>query len=495
MDTLTPTVYQYYGTNITSKGAMEPFAIINGIGPVRGFNKIDISKGYVTITHSESNILGATRTSYLADTSNEASIVHNAYISPSGLLRNALDSLAFTTSTITSIPSGSSAKLYVLSAKHTYSASATETDVSTLSDFTLRDMTLPEGFLTEVFTDGVDIEELISILEDYLDITWDYGKEILIGVYVVGTDLVGEGNYITSLISGTEGLTSLVPYGYQWPPLYSSTIPQIYKDRYDNTGAYDVVIRTQDEFETLISSSTWFGVKSVAFVGNGGDLKFTRSDGSGVFVPNNVTRIEGYANATISVANFVYNNATNPGAVWRNAAAADSITISELMIECNSTTTTSNGFVNCNKLTNCTSNCTSTSTSTTSIYTYGFVNCDYLTNCIAITSTSVTTQTSSSVHYSYGFNNCDYLTNCTSTPTCTCISGYAYANGFVNCNKLTNCTSNCTSTSTPIYGFNGCTKVSYCTSPQGFNNCYAGGSGDGEIDTTASAATGWNYTE
>ena len=53
---------------------------------------------------------------------------------------------------------------------------------------------------------------------------------------------------------------------------------------------YDKVIRTQTEFEALIASSNWLGVVSVAFVGDGGTLKFTRSDGTGILIPQTVNR-------------------------------------------------------------------------------------------------------------------------------------------------------------------------------------------------------------
>ncbi len=251
------------------------------------------------------------------------------------------------------------------------------------------------------------------------------------------------------------------------------------------SGVYDQVIKTQSEFETLIASSTWLDAKSVAFVG--GTSTFTLSDGSGVFVPDTVIRVDGFNNATIEVTNFVYNSSTNKGGFWRNIITDDTFTCSGMTVNCDS----SRGFACCDNLTNCSgtgnygfiycdnlTNCSSTGVSYGFAYcdnltncsgtgvSYGFYNCDNLTNC-----SGTSTSTSS---YPSSFRYCYNLTNCTGTGTST-YSGY----GFEQCGNLTNCSGSGTGSSNSAFGFYDCDNLSNCTGYGtssnlgcGFSSCY-----------------------
>ena len=219
---------------------------------------------------------------------------------------------------------------------------------------------------------------------------------------------------------------------------------------------YDLIIRSQAEFESLIADPTWFDAQSVAFVG-----QFTLStpDNSGVKRPANVTRIDGYNNAKITVTNFKYNSTTAQGGLWDDEKTNNPhCYINDLTIDC---TGTSDGdsygcfFGNNNTYTNCTgtgtgndtagsnhgfsgkyntyTNCTGTGTSKGGGYGfYGYKNT--YTNC---TGTGNSTGTGLSGGYGFRGNNNTY-TNCTGTGT-----GGIYGEGYGfygNNNRIISCT-------------------------------------------------------
>ena len=67
---------------------------------------------------------------------------------------------------------------------------------------------------------------------------------------------------------------------------------------------YDIVVKTQAEFEALIASPTWLDANSVALVGDGGALKFT--SGPGIIVPDTVERVDGYNKARVYFSDYVF---------------------------------------------------------------------------------------------------------------------------------------------------------------------------------------------
>ena len=210
---------------------------------------------------------------------------------------------------------------------------------------------------------------------------------------------------------------------------------------------FDKIIKTQAQFETLIASSTWLDAVSVCFVGDGGTLKFTRSDGTGIEIPQTVKQIQGVNNAIIEVTNFVENGTTNKGGLWYATLPTTSdYSIDDLTVNCTGTGT-GYGFYNCTQLTNCIGTGTGTGDG---YYGYGFYNCTQLTTCTG-------TGTSTGVYYGYGFYNCTQLTNCIGAGTGT---GDSY--GFHSCTQLTNCTGTGTD-GTNGYGFHSCTQFTNCT--------------------------------
>ncbi len=236
----------------------------------------------------------------------------------------------------------------------------------------------------------------------------------------------------------------------------------------DGEQIYDLVIRTQAEFEDMIAdgltlnntniqNSTWHGAKSVALIG-----QFTLSYGSnsGVKIPATVKQIHGYNGAKITITNFEYNSTTAKGGLWyEEKPEGIDCEIRNLEVDCTSSGgITVSGFSNCTNLTNCTGTADGVEGGGYS-NGFGFSNCTNLTNC---------TGTANGDYSGYGFGNCTNLTNCTGTGT----AGYG-GNGFDNCTNLTNCTGTGNGNVGGGYGFFDCTNLTNCTGSgsYGFNNC------------------------
>ena len=219
------------------------------------------------------------------------------------------------------------------------------------------------------------------------------------------------------------------------------------KEYVDSLSVYDVVIRTQAEFEKLIASPDWLGAVSVCFVGDGGTLKFTRSDGQGVKIPQTVKQIQGMNGAIIEVTNFSSTSTINKAALWYEILPdADDYWIRDLLVNCSSTSAGSGcSFCNCTQLINC------TGTSSSGAESYGFCDCTQLTNCTGCGA--------SSGESAYGFDNCTHLTNCIGIATGSSGDGSSYC--FCNCTQLTNCTGKSTG-ATYCNGFGYCTCLANC---------------------------------
>src|SRR5690606_38106021 len=80
---------------------------------------------------------------------------------------------------------------------------------------------------------------------------------------------------------------------------------------------FDLIIRTQAQFNTMIASPNWLGAVSVALIG-----QFTLStpNNSGVKIPATVKQIQGFNGAKITITNFRYNATTAKGGLWYDTA-------------------------------------------------------------------------------------------------------------------------------------------------------------------------------
>lgn len=196
---------------------------------------------------------------------------------------------------------------------------------------------------------------------------------------------------------------------------------------------YDVVIRTQAEFVALYSSSTWLNAKSVAFIGDGGTLEFTRAT-YGLKIPNTVKNIVGLNSAKIRIIDFAGYTGNLGGVFYETIPINGEHSVTGLTLIINATGITS-GFRNCSQVTNCVCVCTAT------LSCSGFYGCTGLTNCIS-------TSTSTGAATSYGFNACKQLTHCDGTGISGASSGY----GFNSCAFLNGCKEGITLSTTGIWG-------------------------------------------
>ena len=193
---------------------------------------------------------------------------------------------------------------------------------------------------------------------------------------------------------------------------------------------YDKVIRTQAEFDALISSDTWLGAKSVCFVGDGGTLEFT-SD-RGITIPTSVYNIKGLNNAKIKALYLTYGSSAY-GTIGQRS-------ISGLHIS--DGTANSLGFISCFNLTNCSGD-----------GRIVFSNCTNLVNCRG-------SQKNDTMEETYIFDSCNNLINCTSYVSSENTGDSA---GFGNCSNLSNCESKGSTT----FGFFTCANLSNCKGTTG----------------------------
>ena len=165
---------------------------------------------------------------------------------------------------------------------------------------------------------------------------------------------------------------------------------------------YDLVIRTQGDFETMIASSTWLDAVSVALVG-----QFTLStvNNSGVKIPSTVKQIHGFNSAKITVTNFLYSVTTAKGGLWyETAPTTDDCGVREIEVNCTGTAVSGRGYgfhniVNLFK-------CKTASLTDGEAVSSGFMNCEHLIQCVG---------TGSGNPYGIGFQACKHLVDCKGT--------------------------------------------------------------------------------
>ncbi len=229
---------------------------------------------------------------------------------------------------------------------------------------------------------------------------------------------------------------------------------------------YDVVIRTQEQFDTLLASEDWLGASSVCFVGDGGDLEFTSN--STILIPMTVKQLVGINDCIIHVSGDLTN-----AIMYESLPEGCGYSMSDITVKFTTSSANlyyclqyMNGVRNCNikmtassgdggavgiySSTNCTVNEITVSSGSGSAYGIAFC-----TNC---TVNEITVSSSSSSSSSYGIYSC---TNCTVNEiTVSSGSGSAYGIAFcTNCtvNEITVSSSSSSSSSYGIYSCTNCT--------------------------------------
>jgi hypothetical protein len=242
----------------------------------------------------------------------------------------------------------------------------------------------------------------------------------------------------------------------------ASKINQILADK----GGYDLKIRTQGEFEAFCQSieDGTCTATSVLFVGDGGNLKFSKIGGYGLWLPTTLKRIDGINNAIIYATNNSVDNYHSAYVLsYKDKPTTDGYSISNLTIisekgESSRPLNALGSFVN---VINCHVEVDLAN------FSMGIVNCDNLVNCSVIGN-------SSGGAYQ-GYYNCSNLVNCSVN------AGVR----FVYCQNLVNCIITGTDNPENFGAFYQCKNVSStCMGNIQYSNARAEvGATLGDIDT------------
>lgn len=247
---------------------------------------------------------------------------------------------------------------------------------------------------------------------------------------------------------------------------------------------YDLIITSQTEFESFCSSisNSTCTAASVLFVGDGGDLEFTKSDGTGIQLPTTLKIISGINNAIINLGSISTN-----GLYYETRPTSNDYSINNITIRCSSSTAGNDAVIsNCINLTNVTALSIG---SVATLCPSAFKNCYYLNYCIANGAAMS------------AYDNCRYLHDCRGTSTgsyassdtysfCTYLDGcYGDSNAstYYNCTNLVGCRSN-----SGYRGFYNCKQVKSCSSTasyRSYDDCY--NLYDCEANRSSSTSTSW----
>lgn len=247
---------------------------------------------------------------------------------------------------------------------------------------------------------------------------------------------------------------------------------------------YDLIITSQTEFESFCSSisNSTCTAASVLFIGDGGDLEFTKSDGTGIQLPTTLKIISGINNAIINLGSISTN-----GLYYETRPTSDDYSINNITIRCSSSTAGNDAVIsNCINLTNVTALSIG---SVATLCPSAFKNCYYLNYCIANGAAMS------------AYDNCRYLHDCRGTSTgsyassdtysfCTYLDGcYGDSNAstYYNCTNLVGCRSN-----SGYRGFYNCKQVKSCSSTasyRSYDDCY--NLYDCEANRSSSTSTTW----
>lgn len=187
---------------------------------------------------------------------------------------------------------------------------------------------------------------------------------------------------------------------------------------------YDLVIKTQEEFEAFYTSldNGTCTAKSVLLVGDGELTPFMRSDGKGLKLPMSLFSLHGINGALILISDFQYSE-TNKACIWYEEPVwdvANLYSIKGIMLMANSGSITF-GFSNCFNLDRCLVLCTGGNANAC------YHNCHFISNCFAL----------SEGETAYAFHGCSCISNC----MCNLYATNTNVN-FKECSYISNCQTN-----------------------------------------------------
>lgn len=239
-----PRYYHLWEDDIESKGTMEALGITSGIGPVIGFDIIDTTKNYLSITGiNNPNVntsaiapkqeLVKSERKYLkiSDKQNQSGNVVNAHLTPDGLLSIDPALIEFESVAIdwTTINNGTACKVFVVTARHIYQEipNIDSSILPTQADFKVFNVT--NFFLESMLSKPLSVylsgnTNLVNIAVSYLGLQFQANTDVVIGVYVLGnpSNYINHYPSVTSWYYQTYGrVFPLIPYNQEWPRVNS----------------------------------------------------------------------------------------------------------------------------------------------------------------------------------------------------------------------------------------------------------------------------------
>ena len=231
---VSPRYYHIWEDNIESKGVMEAIGTSVGIGPVIGFDIVDTTKSYLSITGitnpninvdfiapKQSLVKSAIKYLKISNKANQAGFVVNSHITPDGLL--SIDPAVIDIPSMaidwTSINNGTSCRVIALIARHVYEEIDDEDGViyPTVSNFRAVDLTAyyTENLLTKPLAAHWSTQSGAMTFAMQVANGFNRSTEVLIGLYILG-----DTRYLTNnewFYSTYGKVFPLVNYNSIWP--------------------------------------------------------------------------------------------------------------------------------------------------------------------------------------------------------------------------------------------------------------------------------------
>lgn len=229
-----PRYYHIWEDNIESKGVMEAIGTAVGIGPVIGFDIVDTTKDYLSVTGitnpsinlgsiapKQSLVKGSSKYLKISNKANQSGFVVNAHITPDGLLSidPAVIDIPSMAINWTNINNNSECKVIALIAGHVYEEVEDEEGViyPTTSNFRAVDLTpyFIDNILTKPLSAHWSLQSGAMTYAMSLASGFNRNTEVLIGLYILGDTSYLESN---QWYYDTYGkVFPLVNYNSAWP--------------------------------------------------------------------------------------------------------------------------------------------------------------------------------------------------------------------------------------------------------------------------------------
>ena len=241
--------YREYKTPIGSKDSMEPLAIVNGIGPVFGFNVATVDANLSKLTLS--SLIEANKTSkyrYLANKTLSRDTFNHGVITPDGILTTFTGNLelAFNAASF-----GSYKELLVV-ATHRYLENDGVENTTTLA----------------IYPNTTSVSMVTKMMEEQ-----GTGNGVSMGSFIAAASLVHVPDEINESIIGVYSIdtnnlvTPYIPYGYEWPE--TVRVPKSTLSRLT-----DIELKAAQLANSLLSKELSISLNTNRFIAEEGSYNF-----------------------------------------------------------------------------------------------------------------------------------------------------------------------------------------------------------------------------